>query len=682
VKQQATSQQQTTRQSRQATTPVGSPLGRIPVLDVGPVVDCGRWPAKAVVGEAVPITATVFREGHDAVAATAVLLTPDGAVHSSVRMEETAPGLDRYEAWVVPDAEGDWSFRVEGWGDPYGTWEHDAVIKVEADVDTELMLTEGALLLERAAGETGRSQDDVRVLRDAVHGLRDETRPPQARLAAGTSAAVHAVLARQPVRDFVTASATYTLRVQRELALFGSWYEFFPRSVGAHYDEATGRWTSGTLRTAAEALPRIAEMGFDVAYLTPVHPIGETNRKGRNNTLVPEPGDPGSPYAIGAADGGHDAIHAELGTFEDFDYFVSRAKDLGLEVALDLALQASPDHPWVKEHPEWFTTRADGTIAYAENPPKKYQDIYPVNFDNDPEGIYNESLRVVLHWVEHGVRIFRVDNPHTKPPNFWEWLIWKVKAEDPDVLFLAEAFTRPARLFGLARLGYTQSYTYFTWRTRKEELTEFALMHAERADECRPNYFVNTPDILHESLQTGGPSMFAIRATLASTMSPTWGVYSGYELFEWEPARPGSEEYQNSEKYALRPRDFTAALNEGRSLEPYLTRLNELRRAHPALQQLRNIDFHHTDSDQVIAYSKVDPASGDTVMVVCTLDPHHVQTANLSLDMEALGADWDDTLVMHDEISGATFHWGQFAFARLEPWRAVAHILRVERPTV
>jgi starch synthase (maltosyl-transferring) len=288
---------------------------------------------------------------------------------------------------------------------------------------------------------------------------------------------------------------------------------------------------------------------------------------------------------------------------------------------------------------------------------------------------------VVLLWVEHGVRIFRVDNPHTKPPNFWHWLIWQVKAKYPDVLFLAEAFTRPARLFGLARLGYTQSYTYFTWRTTKQELTEFALMHAERADECRPNLFVNTPDILHESLQTGGPAIFSIRATLAATMSPTYGVYSGFELFEWEPAKPGSEEYKDSEKYRVRPRDFTAALNEGRSLEPYLARLNEVRRAHPSLQQLRDIHFHHTDNDQVIAYSKTDVATGDTVLVVCTLDPQNPQSANLALDMPSLGADWADTLVVHDEVSGGTFHWGQFCFVRLEPWRAVAHILDVARPS-
>ena len=401
------------------------------MLAVGPSVDGGRWPARAVVGEAVPISATVFREGHDAVAATAVLVRPDGTEHTRVRMSPVDPGTDRFLAQVVADATGDWTFRVEGWDDPYGTWEHDAVIKVAADVDTELMLIEGALLLEKAAADPAHTEADREHLTAAVAGLRDSERPAQARLAAGTSAAVHRALARNPFRRYVTASDDLPLRVQRELALYGSWYEFFPRSEGAVRDPATGAWTTGTLRTAAKRLDAIAEMGFDIAYLTPIHPIGTTNRKGRNNTLTTEPGDPGSPYAIGSPDGGHDAIAPELGTFDDFDAFVARARELGLEVALDIALQCSPDHPWVTEHPEWFTTRADGSIAYAENPPKKYQDIYPLNFDNDPEGIYAEVLRVFKVWIDHGVTAFRVDNPHTKPVEFWEWLIDEVGRRPP-----------------------------------------------------------------------------------------------------------------------------------------------------------------------------------------------------------------------------------------------------------
>jgi starch synthase (maltosyl-transferring) len=435
----------------------------------------------------------------------------------------------------------------------------------------------------------------------------------------------------------------------------------------------------GTFATATRELDRAAAMGFDVAYLPPIHPVGTVNRKGPNNTLTPGPDDVGSPWAIGSAAGGHDAIDPDLGTIDDFDAFVAHARELGLEVALDLALQCAPDHPWATEHPEWFTIRPDGTIAYAENPPKKYQDIYPVNFDTDPDGIYAEVLRIVLYWLEHGVRVFRVDNPHTKPPNFWAWLIAEVHRRDPGVVFLAEAFTRPARLFGLAKAGFSQSYTYFTWRTGRDELREFFEMHRDRLDECRPNCFVNTPDILHESLQTGGPGMFAIRATLAATLSPSWGVYSGFELFEHQAVRPGSEEYLDSEKYQLRPRDFAGALAEGRSLEPWITRLNQLRRAHPALRQLRTLRFHDTDNEALLAYSKTDPLTGDTVLCVVTLNPFGIEEGTLHLDMAALGLERHDRFGAFDEVSGQTFEWGETNYVRLEPWRDVAHVISVLR---
>lgn len=662
----------------------GTRVGRIPVLDVGPSVDCGRWPARCVVGEAVPVTATVFREGHDAVAATAVLLRPDGSEHTRVRMQPTEPGTDRWRAWVVPDAEGEWTFRVEGWDDPYGTWEHDAVIKVAADVDTELMLTEGALLLERAATQEGRDAEGAAVLRAAVAGLRDTDRPAQARLAAGTSPEVHAALTRLPVRNHVTQSEPLGLRVQRERALVGSWYEIFPRSHGAQRDPATGEWRSGTLRTAAEALPRIAGMGFDVVYLTPVHPIGTTNRKGRNNALTAQPGDPGSPYAIGSPDGGHDAIEPTLGTFEDFDAFVARARELGLEVALDLALQCSPDHPWVREHPEWFTTRADGSIAYAENPPKKYQDIYPLNFDNDPRGIYEEVLRVVLLWVSHGVTLFRVDNPHTKPVEFWEWLIAEVTARHPEVVFLSEAFTRPAMMRTLAKVGFHQSYTYFAWRHSKQELGDYLLeLSEETADYLRPSFWPTTHDILTPYMQYGGPGAFRLRAVLAATMVPTWGIYSGYELVE-NVARPGAEEQIDNEKYELRPRDWQGALERGSSLEPLLTRLNAIRRAHPALQRLRGAVVHRTDDDAVLAYSRRVPADQsptgveDVVVTVVLLDPHSTRETMLHLDMPALGLDWHDTFVAHDLLGEHTWSWGEHVFVRLDPENP-AHVVHVRR---
>jgi starch synthase (maltosyl-transferring) len=657
--------------------------GRIGIDDVTPAAGGGRHPSKAVVGEVIPIGATVWREGHDAVAANVVWkrVGDRGPAHH-VRMDPAGVGTDRFEAVVVADEPGLWTFRVDGWSDPWSTWRHAVTVKLEAGQGAAELANDleiGARLLQRVGRRPGE-RDNRDLLFGAANALRDTALPLHARVAPALFPAVQTIMTERPIRELITRGRPQQVYVDRERALFGSWYEFFPRSTGG-WDE-TGRPIHGSFVTAGKQLDRIAAMGFDVVYLPPIHPIGTVHRKGRNNSVNAGPGDVGSPWAIGSAAGGHDAIEPELGTLEDFDAFVDRARDLGLEIALDFALQCAPDHPWVKEHPEWFTVRPDGTIAYAENPPKKYQDIYPVNFDNDPAGIYAESLRVVLHWVEHGVRIFRVDNPHTKPPNFWHWLIWQVKARYPDVLFLAEAFTRPARLFGLARLGFTQSYSYFTWRTTKEELTEFALMHAERADEARPNLFVNTPDILHESLQHGGRGMFAIRATLAATMAPTWGVYSGFELYEGEAVRPGSEEYLNSEKYELRPRDFEAAAARGDSLEPYITRLNEIRRAHPALQQLRDIHFHHVDNDQIIAYSRTDPKSGDTVLVVCTLDSWNAQQGTTALDMPALGVDWDQQLMVHDEVTGESYTWGQFNFVRLEPWNHVAHIFRVMRPTI
>lgn len=676
----------------QQQSPVGAAalVGRIPVLDVSPVAEAGRFPAKAVVGEVVPIRATVFREGHDAVGATAVLVAPDGTDHSTARMVDIAPGLDRFEARLVPDATGTWGFRVEGWSDPYGTWSHDAAIKVAAGVDVELMLTEGALLLERAAGRTGPEAMDpegIAALRDAVTGLRDTRRPPQARLAAGLSSPVRAALDADPLRDLVSPSSTYPLVVSRPLALAGAWYEMFPRSEGAVRDPQTGEWRSGTFATAARRLPAIAAMGFDVVYLTPIHPIGSTYRKGRNNSLNTEPGDPGSPYAIGSEEGGHDAIHSDLGTFDDFDAFVAEARANGLEVALDIALQCSPDHPWVREHPEWFTTRADGTIAYAENPPKKYQDIYPLNFDNDPEGIYQEIRRVLQVWIDHGVTAFRVDNPHTKPLQFWERILADVAASHPDVIFLSEAFTKPAMMRGLALVGYHQSYTYFTWRVSKGEIEEYlAEVSGEIGSWMRPSFWPTTHDILPPYLQHSGVAGWAARAVLAATGSPTWGIYSGYELHEHVP-RPGVEEQIDNEKYEFKPRDWAAA--EPLGIARLLTRLNEIRRAHPALRQLRNLTVHGTTDGALVCFSRHLAAehsptgTDDTVIVVINVDPHQTHEGLVQLDLAALGLGDlgdDPRFVAHDVLSDETYVWGPQAFVRLDPRVRVAHIVVVSRP--
>jgi starch synthase (maltosyl-transferring) len=652
--------------------------GRIPILDVTPSEGCGRWPAKAVVGETFTVSATVFREGHDAVSANVVLRDPRGRKGPLTPMVPGAPGTDRWSAEVTPTSIGRWSFAVEAWGDPFATWHHNAEIKIAAGIDVDLMLEEGAVVLERAA-KASRPAAGRRALLDAAKALRDESRPVEARLAPVESREVVATLTANPLRDFVTTSERLPLWVDRERALFSSWYEFFPRSEGVRTDPVTGVVTSGTFRTAMERLPAIAAMGFDVVYLPPIHPIGTTNRKGPNNTLDPGPDDVGSPWAIGSPEGGHDAIHPGLGTIEDFDAFVSRANELGLEVALDYALQATPDHPWVTEHPEWFTTLADGTIAHAENPPKKYQDIYPINFDNDPDGIYAECLRVLRHWMSHGVRIFRVDNPHTKPVTFWAWMMEQVRETDPDVLFLAEAFTRPAMMQTLARVGFHQSYTYFTWRNEKLELEEYLTeLSKKTAHFLRPNFFVNTPDILHAFLQYGGPPAFKIRAVLAATLSPSWGVYSGYELFEHVALRPGSEEYINTEKFQLRPRDWAAAEAEGRTLAPYITLLNDLRRRHPALQQLRNLTFHTTDGDQIIAYSKR-ATSGDTVLVIVNLDPHAVRDTTVHLNMPELGLQWSDTFEVHDRFGEGTFLWSEHNYVRLDPFHEPAHFFTVGR---
>ena len=647
--------------------------GRFPITDVSPASLGGRRPAAAAVGEAIPVRATAFREGHDSMGMTVRLNRPDGSAAQTVRMAPEGIGMDGWLGHVRPTDVGDWSFTLEAWSSPWDTWVHRASIKIPAGVDVELEFAEGALLLERAAGLLP-ADVDATTLTTAASTLVATALPVPVRLAAGTDPSVTALLHRHPIREGVTESGPWPLRVQRRQALVGSWYEFFPRSEGATLDPPR----SGTFRTAMKRLDAVADMGFDIVYLPPIHPIGRINRKGPNNTLTPGPDDPGSPWAIGAAEGGHDAVHPDLGTIDDFDAFVARARELGMEVALDLALQAAPDHPWVAAHQEWFTTRADGTIAYAENPPKKYQDIYPLNFDNDPEGLYAEVERVTRYWMAHDVRIFRVDNPHTKPLWVWDRLLNSIFATDPDVLFLAEAFTRPPMMRALAEVGYQQSYTYFTWRNSRGEIEEYASELAGPASSyMRPNFFVNTPDILPEYLQHSGPAGFAIRATLAATLSPTYGVYSGFELYEHVAVRPGSEEYLDSEKYQYRPRDWELARKQGRTLAPYLTLLNAIRREHPALQDLRSLRFHACDNNDVIAYSKVD--GDDIVLVVCTLDPDREHEATVWWDLAALGLPEGERFVAHDLVADTTWTWGPSTYVRLRPWDHVAHVVHIRR---
>jgi starch synthase (maltosyl-transferring) len=653
-------------------TPITHPagFGRIPVTKVAPVVEAGSYPAKAVVGELIPIKAVVFREGHDAVNASVILTSPSG-VETRVDMLPAEPrGLDPWIAYVRPDVEGRWTFRIEGWSDPWGTWLHNAEAKLEAGIDVDLVCAEGQQLLERTAA-AATDPVEASVLR-ATAQLLIPQRPPKELLEVIKQEGLHRAMNQFAPRELVSPTAEFPIQVDRKRALFSSWYEFFPRSVGAQYDPKTKKWTSGTFDTCHEQLELVASMGFDVVYLPPVHPIGTAFRKGRNNTLKAGPNDPGSPWAIGSAAGGHDAINPDLGDFAAFDRFVVKAKSLKLEVAIDFALQCSPDHPWVTQHPEWFSKRVDGSIAYAENPPKKYQDIYPLNFDNDPDGLYHEVLRIIRLWITHGVTIFRVDNPHTKPVRFWAWLMDQVRQTNPEVIFLAEAFTKPEMMHALGKVGFHQSYTYFTWRNEKWELEQYLNELAYETDAFyRPNFFVNTPDINPFFLQSGNPAAFTIRAVLAATMSPSWGVYSGFELFEHEPLKLGGEEYLHSEKYEYRPRAYNQA-----NLCQLLGKLNAIRNNHPALQQLRNIKFHQVPHDQVIAFSKSE--GDDTILVVCSLDPNNTPETEVIIDLAAIGVEPGQPLTVCDELTDSTFHWGERNFVRLPP-AAPAHILHVRK---
>ncbi|WP_120492999.1 alpha-1,4-glucan--maltose-1-phosphate maltosyltransferase [Microbacterium phyllosphaerae] len=653
---------------------------RIPLVDGRPAVPGGFSP-KAFVGEVVPFSVVAFREGHDLIGVQLRLTSPDGE-ESLHRLSPLLDGTDRWSAEVALDAQGRWTFRFEAFSDDFATWAHAAELKVAAGVDVPVMAALGAELLSRAAAEKDRPlAQRKRLAADSTALLQGDGATT---IALSTDAELARVFLERPLTTLRSMSATHTLLVERTAAGVGAWYEFFPRSEGARRLK-DGTIKSGTFRTATKRLPAVAAMGFDVIYLVPIHPIGITNRKGRNNTLTTEPEDPGSPYAIGAVEGGHDAIHPDLGKPADFRAFVRAARGEGLEVALDLALQASPDHPWVAEHPEWFTTLPDGTIAYAENPPKKYQDIYPLNFDNDPAGIYQEMLRIVQHWVREGVKIFRVDNPHTKPLQFWEWLIATVNAADPDVIFLAEAFTRPAVMRALAAVGFQQSYSYFTWRNTKAELEEFlTTVSQETSDYMRPNLFVNTHDILTEYLQFGGRAAYRIRACIGATAAPVYGVYAGYELFE-NVARPGSEENIDNEKYEYKLRDWEGAEAAGDSLAPLLRRLNEIRRVHPALRQLRNLSVHWSDDDSVLVYSKhLDAAFtgtgvADTLIVVANVDPHSVRETTVHLDTTIWGVPLGESFEVEDLLTGAVWTWADHNYVRLDAFAEPVHILKVRK---
>jgi starch synthase (maltosyl-transferring) len=589
-----------------------SPQPRIQIQSVEPLLDCGRYAVKRTVGETVDVYATLVKDGHDTLAGAVRVKGPGDA---RWREEPLVPlGEDRWAGSFPVDRPGRWQFAVTAWTDRIATWQTEVRRKSEAgQTDLAGELAEGAVLLGREV--------------TLAEGLAAE---------AGD-------------RHGEASSPTFVVDVDRELARFGSWYELFPRSWGG-------------FRGVVEVLPELARLGFDVVYLPPVHPIGHTNRKGRNNAVAAEPGDVGSPWAIGSEEGGHDAINPELGSWDDFDAMVAAAKAAGVEVALDFAIQCSPDHPWLEQHPEWFNRRPDGTLKYAENPPKRYQDIYNVNFESeDWQGLWQALLGVVLHWVGRGITVFRVDNPHTKPVPFWEWLIAEVRRAHPDVIFLSEAFTRPSMMTTLAKAGFAQSYTYFTWKNTKAELAEYVQQLLAWSSFYRPNAFVNTQDILHEYLQRGGPPAFEARLVLAATLSPSYGIYSGFESFENEPLRPGSEEYIDSEKYEVKRRSLDGPLL------PLVRRLNELRRAEPALQRLENIRWLETENDQLVAYAK------DDLVCVVNIDPFANQEGVCVIPV-ALGL--PPVFDARDLLSEQPFTWRAGRnYVKLPPGKA--HIVKV-----
>ena len=649
---------------------------RVVIENLQPRADEGQFPIKRTHGEQVAVTADIFADGHDVLAGVLKYRHENDWIEVPL----TAGDNDSWRASFTVTELGEYEYTVEAWVDRFGTWLRGLVAKADAGQDVGSELLEGAEIIQHAASvrlkpdttydKTGvvsgfsRTDEDLRLL-DFADLLRS-TQPQPVRVAVARDPELRRLMDARPDRSASTTAAPLRVTVDPERARFSAWYEMFPRSCTS--DPSRG----ATLREAEARLPAIADMGFDVLYLPPVHPIGTTHRKGRNNALAVAPGDPGSPWAIGSDAGGHTAIDPALGTLDDFDRFVAAARHLGMDVALDIAFQASPDHPWVKEHPEWFRHRPDGSITHAENPPKQYQDTYPFDFESRESGALWHALRdVFLFWIAHGVTIFRVDNPHTKPFAFWEWAIAGVRRRHPEAIFLAEAFTRPKVMRYLAKAGFNQSYTYFTWRNSAGELREYLteLTRTGLREFMRPNFFANTPDILHEYLQTGGRPAFEVRLILAATLSASYGIYSGFELCERVPVRPGSEEYLNSEKYEIKPRDWQQAGN----LNELIARVNEIRRSHAALQQNDTLAFHETENPAFLWFSKT--AGNDRVFVVANTDPHWMQHGRVQMPIRELGIGPHQSYIVEDLLDDSRYVWqGDWNYVKLDPAERMAHI--------
>lgn len=676
-------------------------FGRINVMDITPAEERGIFPARVELGEPFEMTAQVFIEGRTKVGATAIVRNPRGKETMRRAMTCVNPGLDRWTVMVkcgehsdlkpwedgyaaVKRQLGEWTVTIEGWEDAYVSWLHDARIKVRVMDDVDNALNSGAELLARWAEtpDTGLTARDRKTLEKAAETMADQTLSAEDRLAAGDNPTIAALHETHPLRDGISPSQPQRFKVERPKSSFAAWYQFFPRSEGATIDPNTGKIIQGTLKTSMAGLERAAVEGFDIVYLPPVFPIGVTNRKGRNNTLVAGPDDPGSPFGIGSELGGHDTVDPLLGTMDDFKALCQRAHELGLEIALDFALQCSPDHPWVKAHPNWFRHKPDGSIAFAENPPKKYQDIYPIDFNADMPGIEKEVERIMNLWIEAGVTIFRIDNPHTKPVRFWQDVIAAVTKKHPEILFLAEAFTRPGMMRALSYVGFTQSHCYFPWRNTKDELEEYLpVTNGDDGYYQHNTFWPTTPDILTAYMRDNGVAGHCVRAVLAAMGSPSWGIYNGYELIE-NKQRPGFEEQIDNEKYEVKVRDWSKAKQYG--VAEMLTALNKIRRAHPAALSYHNLTVLPTSDPNILAFARHTPAEltgtgqADTLIVVVNLDGHNAHQSMIHLELGELGLPTDRPLNVRDELTGREFQWGWDNYVSLAPWADVAHILSVQ----
>jgi starch synthase (maltosyl-transferring) len=642
---------------------------RVVIENVAPAVDGGRFPAKRCLGERVAVEADCLCDGHDLVFA-ALRYRPEGVSRwQQVPMQQVEQ--DRFRGEFEPDRLGTWYFSIAAWVDRFRSWQRDFARR-EQDDDVRIAARAGSVLIAEIAERAGR--EEAARLNEWAKQLSSVQDAEKLR-SLGADATLVALAGRYAVPHFESVCAReYALTIERARAGYGAWYELFPRST------ASSAGAHGSFKTLIERLPYVADMGFDVLYLPPIHPIGERHRKGRNNTPSAAPGEPGSPWGIGGRAGGHKAIHPELGTMDDFRRLLEAAAALGIEVALDIAFQCSPDHPYVKSHPEWFKRRPDGSIQYAENPPKRYQDIYPLDFETGEwRSLWNELAGIVEFWMDAGVHIFRVDNPHTKAFPFWQWLIERARRQNPEVIFLSEAFTRPKVMQRLAKLGFSQSYTYFTWRNTKHELTEYftSLGQEPVRDYLRPNCWPNTPDILPEYLQHGGRPAFMVRLVLAATLAASYGIYGpAFELMEAQAREPGAEEYLDSEKYQLRHWD----LQRADSLASFIRRVNRIRRENPALHSDRSLRFHEVSDDALICYSKVAPGGDNAIVVVANLDPFQARGGNVTLDLDALGLPGERTYQMHELLTGARYLWrGPLNAVRLDPHTTPAHIFRVRR---